>query len=95
LAEKSVAIHSHNYTPKQAYKRAKGDAIAVAQAGNVPNMERAWHRDVFLPAIKDTLRDLSYLRRQGKMNELWHAFRVRYQQRLGRMHGYREGCSKG
>ncbi len=91
LAENSVAIHSHNYTPAQAYKRAKGDAIAVAQAGNIPNVRRAWHRDVFLPAIKDTLRDFSYCRREGKLGELLHAYRVRYNQRLGRMHGYNEG----
>jgi rhamnosyltransferase len=91
LAEKSIAIHSHNYTPTQAYKRAKGDAIAVAQAGNVPNVKRAWHRDVFLPAIKDALRDFSYCRRTGQIGQVLHAYRVRYQQRLGRMHGYNEG----
>jgi rhamnosyltransferase len=91
LAEKSVAIHSHNYTPAQAYKRAKGDAIAVAQAGNVPNVKRAWHRDVFLPAIKDTLRDFSYCKRTGQLGQIFHAFQVRYQQRLGRMHGYDGG----
>lgn len=91
LAEQSIAIHSHNYTPKEAYKRAKGDAIAVAQAGNVPDVNRAWHRDVFLPAIKDALRDFSYCRRAGKLTEIGHAFSVRYQQRLGRMHGYDQG----
>ncbi|MGB0745029.1 MAG: glycosyltransferase family 2 protein, partial [Opitutales bacterium] len=85
LAENSIVIHSHNYTPKQAYKRAKGDAIAVAQAGNVPNEKRAWHRDVFLPALKDAMRDFSYLRRNGKLGQIFHAYQVRYQQRLGRM----------
>ena len=88
LAENSIVIHSHNYTPAQAYKRAKGDAIAVAQAGNVPKVRRAWHRDVLLPAIKDTLRDFSYFRKHHQVGQLPHAFRVRYQQRLGRMHGY-------
>ncbi len=92
LAEKSLAIHSHNYTPAQAYKRAKGDAIAVAQAGNIPDVKRAWHRDVLLPAVKDTLRDFNYCRRNGQLSQLPHAFCVRYQQRLGRMHGYNEGC---
>jgi len=91
LAEKSLSIHSHNYTPAEAYKRARGDAIAVAQAGNVPAVKRAWHRDVFLPAVRDTLRDFTYCRRHGRLAELGHAFRVRYQQRLGRMHGYNEG----
>jgi rhamnosyltransferase len=94
LVVESVAIHSHNYTPEQSYKRAKGDAIAVAQAGNIPNVNRRWHRDVFLPAIKDILKDFQYLKAHGKLSELAHAFRVRYQQRLGRMHGYNEGCPK-
>lgn len=94
LAEQSMSIHSHNYTPIEAYKRAKGDAIAVARAGNVPDVQRAWHRDVFLPAVRDTLRDFNYCRREGRLAELGHAFRVRYQQRLGRMHGYNEGCAQ-
>jgi rhamnosyltransferase len=92
LVVESVAIHSHNYTPAQSYKRAKGDAIAVAKAGNIPDVKRRWHRDVFLPSIKDILKDAKYLRAQGKLSELPRAFQVRYQQRLGRMHGYNEGC---
>ena len=92
LAEKSIVIHSHNYTPAQAYKRAKGDALAVAQAGNQPFGRRAWHRDVLLPAIKDTLRDARYFRKTGNLNALPHACCIRYQQRLGRMHGYTEGA---
>ncbi|MDQ8193813.1 glycosyltransferase [Coraliomargarita sp. SDUM461004] len=94
LASESIAIHSHNYTPEQSYKRAKGDAIAVAQAGNIPDVNRRWHRDVLLPAIKDTLKDFKYFRAHGTLSELPHAFRVRYQQRLGRMHGYNQGCRK-
>lgn len=94
LVPDSIVIHSHNYTPEQAYKRAKGDAIAVAQAGNIPNVKRAWHRDVLLPAIRDVLRDAKYCQRQGKLKELPYAFKVRYQQRLGRMDGYNEGVGK-
>lgn len=87
----SVVIHSHNYTAAEAYERAKGDAIAVAHAGNVSNVNRRWLRHVFLPAIKDTLRDFKYCCSQGKLSQLPHAFSVRYQQRLGNMHGYKEG----
>ena len=93
LAGDSIAIHSHNYTPAEAYKRAKGDAIAVAQAGNIPQVKRAWHRDVLLPALKDAIRDFSYCRKHKQLRQLLHAFQVRYQQRLGRMHGYNEGQS--
>jgi rhamnosyltransferase len=92
LVENSVAIHSHNYTAAQSYKRAKGDAIAVAQAGNIPDLRRRWHRDVLLPAIKDTLRDARYCLRNGAALQIPGAFSIRYQQRLGRMHGYDEGC---
>lgn len=94
LVEDSVVMHSHNYTPAQAYKRAMGDAIAVAQAGNIKDETRAWHRDVFLPACKDFVRDFNYCREHGAIRELPHAFRVRYQQRLGRLHGYEEGIRR-
>ena len=94
LVPESQVIHSHNYTPAQAYKRAMGDAIAVAQAGNIKDEKRAWHRDVFLPACKDLVRDFKYCAQHGALTELIHAFRVRYQQRLGRMHGYDEGIRR-
>lgn len=92
LAEHSIVIHSHNYTPAQAYQRAQGDALAVAQAGNVPDVQRAWHRDVLLPTLKDSLRDWQYCWRQRTLAQFPHACRIRYQQRLGRMHGYNKGC---
>jgi rhamnosyltransferase len=94
FAEKSLAIHSHNYTPAQAYKRARGDALAVARAGNVPRANRTWLRDVLMRAVKDTLKDASYCKAQGKLSELPHAFRVRYEQRRGRLDGYREGLGE-
>ena len=94
LVDASIVMHSHNYTPAQAYKRAMGDAIAVAQAGNIKDESRAWHRDVFLPACKDFVRDFNYCRQNGALSELPHAFRVRYQQRLGRLHGYEEGIRR-
>jgi len=94
LAEESIAIHSHNYTPAQAYKRAKGDALAVAQAGNAPQGEHTWRRHVLMPAIKDAMRDFAYCRQHGKLREWPHAFSVRYQQRRGRMDGYNEGSTR-
>ncbi|MGE9293350.1 MAG: glycosyltransferase family 2 protein, partial [Puniceicoccales bacterium] len=94
FAEQSRAIHSHNYTPAQAYKRARGDALAVAQAGNVPRANRTWLRDVLMRAVKDTLKDASYCKQVGKLHELPHAFRVRYEQRRGRLDGYREGLGE-
>lgn len=94
FAPKSIAVHSHNYTPAEARKRARGDAIAVASAGNVPDVRRRWHRDVLLPTLRDALRDFSYCRRQQRLREWPHAIRVRYNQRLGRLEGYRIGLAQ-
>jgi len=94
FAGKSIAIHSHNYTPAQARQRARGDAIAVAQAGNVPDVRRRWHRDVLLPCLRDAARDLGYCWRQGQVRQWPHALRVRYNQRLGRLEGYRLGAER-
>jgi rhamnosyltransferase len=93
FAGKSVAIHSHNYTPAEARKRARGDAIAVAQAGNVADIRRRWHRDVFIPVLRDALRDFAYCAHQRRLREWPHAIRVRYNQRLGRLEGYRLGIA--
>jgi rhamnosyltransferase len=90
----SIAIHSHNYTPAEARKRARGDAIAVAQAGNVPDIRRRWHRDVLVPTVRDAMRDFQYCLRNRKLTEWPHAVRVRYNQRLGRLEGYRIGCQR-
>ncbi|MFT4900761.1 MAG: rhamnosyltransferase [Lentimonas sp.] len=95
MAENSIVTHSHNYTPAQAYQRAKGDAMAIAQAGHSPPIKRNRFCQVWLPVIKDTLRDFNYCRRTQQLDQFYHAFRVRYQQRLGQAHGDQEGCSNG
>jgi rhamnosyltransferase len=90
LVENSIVIHSHNYTPEQAYKRSKGDAIALSKAGNAPCQNDNWFTQVFLASFLDTLRDAKYFLRTGKASEIQHAARIRYQQRLGRLHGTQE-----
>ena len=91
FAERSVAIHSHNYTPAQAYKRARGDALAIARAGHAGAHPGDWLRDVLVGSARDLLRDRVYCARRGCLGHLPLAARVRYQQRLGRLHGRREG----
>lgn len=93
FAEQSRVIHSHNYTLAQARKRAYGDALAVAKAGNVPDIRRRWWRDVLLAATKETLRDATYCLTHGKAFQIPHAFAVRIQQRRGRLQGYRDGLA--
>lgn len=94
FAEQSIVVHSHNYTPQQARIRTRGDSTAMAQAGNVPDVRRSWFNDVLIPALRDTWLDWLYFRQQKLPAELTRTFRIRYNQRLGRLEGYRAGLRK-
>jgi rhamnosyltransferase len=86
----SVVMHSHNYTPRQAFKRSFGEAWALAGVCSGPTGN-------FSPAralggwVRDGLRDLAYCLRQNRLAQWPGAVPVRWQQRLGRMHGFRAG----
>jgi rhamnosyltransferase len=91
FAEKSIAIHSHNYTLRQAYKRAYGDTFALAATAATPVKHFNWHYTVGIGAFRDAARDLGYCARERRFNEWPHAVAVRVAQRLGKLHGYRAG----
>lgn len=87
----SVAMHSHNYTPPQAEKRAFGDARAMAATYRGKASDFSWLRTVAMGWASDLARDLGWLRAHGRMKELWHASRIRWAQRTGRLAGFRQG----
>lgn len=89
----SVVMHSHNYTPRQAYKRAFGEAWALAAVWSrdpAPVTNRAKNA---LGWLNDARRDFGYCRRMGRLREWPHAARIRWEQRLGRRDGFRAGWS--
>jgi rhamnosyltransferase len=92
FAEKSVAIHSHNYTFKQAYKRAYGDCFA-ASATRQDAVPRPfdWVKGLVKTVLRDTTLDLSWCLRERRLKEWPHAICVRVAQRIGRTVGYRRG----
>lgn len=81
----SVAMHSHNYTPEQSYKRALGDAIAIAKATQA--QRKSWTRSVILGWIKDLRYDLQFCLSNNRMVEFLHAAKIRWQQRRGKWDG--------
>lgn len=85
----SVVMHSHNYTPQQARKRAFGDARAFAQAGSVRAGDRRWLKTVALGMLRDVRYDLQWCAQHGRLIELPHALRIRWNQRLGKYQGFR------
>ncbi len=83
----SVVMHSHNYTPQQARKRAQGDALAQAQAGSIPARQGSWVKTVALGVLNDARHDLAWLARHQALSEFPHTLRIRWNQRLGRHAG--------
>jgi rhamnosyltransferase len=87
----SVVMHSHNYTPSQAYKRSYGEARALAAVWNGPARDFNWFRTVALGWLGDLRRDLRYCARTGRLAELPHAARIRWRQRRAKLAGFRDG----
>ena len=86
----SVVVHSHNYTPAQAWKRSFGEGRALA-AVSTDNKRPTWWRNCFLGWLRDGRRDLAFCVRSRRLREWPHALRVRWQQRSGRLAGFRNG----
>lgn len=84
----SVAMHSHNYTPQQARKRAQGDALALAQAGSITARDKSWLKTVALGFLNDARHDLAWLANHQRLAELPHALRIRWNQRTGKHAGF-------
>src|SRR5687767_11078240 len=87
----SVAMHSHNYTPAQAYKRSFGEARALAAVWPGSRSDFNWPQTVLVGWLNDARRDLRYCARTGRLREWPHALRIRWQQRSARLTGFRDG----
>jgi rhamnosyltransferase len=87
----SVVMHSHNYTPAQAYKRSFGEALTLAQGWCGTKKDINTGRDLLLGWLKDIGGDFYYCGKTGCVSQWPAACAVRWQQRLGRLHGFRAG----
>lgn len=90
----SVAMHSHNYTPEQSYKRAFGDARAIGKAWQGSPRDFNWLKTVALGWINDVRHDLRYCLSHSRIQELTHAMQIRWLQRKGKLDGFRRGWSE-
>lgn len=87
----SVVMHSHNYTPAQAYTRAFGEGRALAAVWPGRRTAFHWPRAVLLGWLNDARRDLAFCARRHRMREWPHALRIRWEQRRGKFAGFRRG----
>lgn len=89
----SVVMHSHNYTPAQARKRSYGEGRALAAVWPGKPARFTWLRAVFFGWLNDVRKDFQFCARSRRLREWPHAARIRWQQRLGRRAGFRDGWS--
>jgi len=87
----SVVMHSHNYTPAQAYRRSFGEARALAAVWNGSPGEMNWARIVMLGWLNDFRRDIFFCTRNRRLPELVHAAKIRWEQRRAKLAGFKEG----
>ncbi len=87
----SVVMHSHNYTPAQAAKRAHGEGRALAAVWEGDPGRFNFGRTVLLGGLNDARRDLAFCARHGRLAEWPHALRIRWEQRRARLAGFRAG----
>lgn len=87
----SIAMHSHNYTPEQAFKRSFGEAKALAAVWTGRPDDINWSTTVLLGWLNDARRDFGFCLRTGRLREWPHALKIRWQQRRAKLVGFREG----
>ena len=87
----SVVVHSHNYTPRQAYKRSFGEAWALCAMPTLPFPARP--KPPVLGWLNDMRRDLGFCIRTKRLREWPHAGRIRWAQRRGQQDGFNAGLA--
>ena len=87
----STVMHSHNYTPAQTWRRSygEGEALAAVWPGEPSQFNAA--RMVWLGWLQDAGRDLNFCARRHRLREWPHAMRIRWQQRRGKLAGFKAG----
>ncbi len=91
FSETSRAVHSHNYTWREAYRRSRGDAFAQSASGEHAPGPKNSHPAAVAGALRDGIKDWAWCRIRGRRREWPHALAIRLAQRLGKADGYRAG----
>jgi rhamnosyltransferase len=89
----SVVMHSHNYAPRQAYKRSFGEAWALSAMDAAYVSGLAWPKTLALGWLNDMRRDLGFCLRTRRLREWPQGWRIRWAQRRGKLDGFRAGAA--
>lgn len=85
------AMHSHNYTLKQSYKRHFGEGKAEAWIFREGELNTSFFRYFLLPFGMEVMRDWLWGLRHFSFEALWHSIPLRFSQKFGRWQGLKQG----
>jgi rhamnosyltransferase len=85
------AMHSHNYTIKQSYKRHFGEGMADSWIFRRGEVNSSLLRYFLAPAVMEIFRDMVWGIRTGSVDALIHSVPLRVTQKWARWRGYAQG----
>ena len=85
------AMHSHNYTLGQSYRRHYGEGKAEAWIFRNGELSTSFLRYCLLPLGREVLRDLGWAVRRASMDALLYSVPLRATQKWGRWQGLKSG----
>lgn len=87
----AAAMHSHNYTLGQSYRRHYGEGMAEAWIFRNGELNTSFLRYCILPLGREVLRDLGWALRRASIDALLHCVPLRAVQKWGRWQGLKTG----
>ena len=91
----AAALHSHNYTLRQFYRRHHGEGRAEAAFLEWTPWQASLLRYSLLPYARQVLGDLRYCASHGSIGAALYSPVLRFAQLLGRRAGFRAGLREG
>ncbi|NBC13908.1 MAG: glycosyltransferase [Gammaproteobacteria bacterium] len=91
----AAAMHSHNYTLAQSYKRQFGEGKAEAWIFRNGELDMSLLRYMVMPTGMEVLRDLAWALRERSLEAALHSVPLRVTQKWGRWRGLRAGLGAG
>ncbi|MFO1406404.1 MAG: glycosyltransferase [Steroidobacteraceae bacterium] len=87
----AVAVHSHNYTLAQSFRRHRGEGAADAWIFRNGELRQSFVGYCLLPFGMEVLRDLGWAVRNRSADAVLHSIPLRAAQKWGRWEGFRDG----
>ena len=90
----AIVMHSHNYNPRQFYRRHLGEGRAEASIFPWSRWQRSLLRYTVLPYLHQVLTDWSYCANRGAYRAAAYSPFLRLAQAVGRRSGFRRGWAE-